>query len=655
MIGAYGEYDYDYDKATGVKGLDFRPGSKLHDKIVDEITRRCTLSKRMTDAVAPEWREVDKMLEGFMPEGEFDALRKLDDARKPVVIVVPKMFMVREAMLAYLWQAYFSESVIHKYRGLGDAMATVRAGLLERINMIQSSMFKERLRILNMCDDGLKYGRGTVLTSWKKLTAPQLRTETIDPLTAMQLQMRGMQAASGDEVRYFSENKVYAEGTELKNIDQYQAFYDPNVSPDKIQDSEYFGFVYCANVFGILAEENDPENRMFNAKYVRKCAKDGGALSMNWNRTSGRGERYGGEEQSDNMDLNQIHLTPFLWKLIPSEWGLGDGDAPEVWQFMMAGDKVIVKANPIEEMHGKLPLACCAPNADGHSVAPIGHLLTILNTQKMDNWLMKSIADATCTILNGIIFVDERVNMKDMMNPSHGKFVRYERGAYGDTDKPPVHYFTPPNPTQGHLAISQYLQTTSGLGYESEMNLPERPGAAVGQAAVGRVTGRLGLIASIIDEQALHDIAHIMAYNTMQFMGQDVYVPIAGSYEEELRLAYGATGAGAQVQVSPWDIGNFSFQVLPYTSSMGGLNDIAAMSEVLKTLSSNPQTMMELGGNLRSTDLFLEFFKKLGFTDIDKFRRYVGDSGVQLGMQAMDEEQIQSGVQSGNLVPMGEM
>jgi hypothetical protein len=88
---------------------------------------------------------------------------------------------------------------------------------------------------------------------------------------------------------------------------------------------------------------------------------------------------------------------------------------------------------------------------------------------------------------------------------------------------------------------------------------------------------------------------------------------------------------------------------------MGAMDDTAAMSEVLKTLSGNPQTMMELSSGLRSTDLFLEFFKKLGFSDIDKFRRYAGDSGMQLGMQTMDPEQIQSQVQSGNLVPIGEM
>ena len=655
-LGQYGHFDYDYDKATGVKGLDFRPGSKLHDKIVSEIFQRCTASKRNTDAVSPEWRETDKMLEGFMPEGEFDTLRKLDDPRKPVVIVVPMMFMMREMMLAYFWQAFFSEATIQRYRGMGDAMATVRAGLLERINMIQASQFKERLRILNMCDDGIKYGRGTVMTNWKKLTAPQLRTEALDPLTAMQLNMRGMGAASGDEVRYFSENKVYAEGTELKNIDQYQAFFDPDVSPDKIQDSEYFGFVYSTNVFGLMKEENDPENRMFNAKYCRELAKGGGGLSANWNRTSGRGERYGGEIQNTaNENTNKIHLTPFLWQLIPSEWGLGDSDTPEVWQFIMAGDRIIVKANPIKEMHGKLPLACCAPNADGHSIAPIGHLLTILNSQKMGNWLLKSVADATCTILNGLIFVDERVNLKQMMNPSHGKFVTFENSAYGDNAGPPVHYFTPPNPTENHIKIADYLGNLSKLGYEGEAGLPDRPGAAVGAAAANRVTGRLGLIASIIDEQALHDIAHIKAYNTMQFMGEEVFVPIAGSYEEELRLAYGVSGAGAQIQVSPWDIGNFGFQVLPYTSRMGGLDDTSAMSEVLKTLSANPQVMQELGGNLRTVDLFLEFFKKLGFTDIEKFRRYAGDSGMQLGIQAQSPEQIQQGVQSGNLVPMGAM
>jgi hypothetical protein len=273
----------------------------------------------------------------------------------------------------------------------------------------------------------------------------------------------------------------------------------------------------------------------------------------------------------------------------------------------------------------------------------------------MDNWLLKSVADATCTILNGLIFVDERVNMKDMLNPAHGKIVRYENSAYGDTDKPPVHYFNPPNPTAGHINVSEYLQRMSMMGYSPEAGLPERAGAAVGGAAVSRVTGRLGLVASIIDEQALRDIAHIKAYNTMQFMGEDVYVPIAGNYEEELRLAYGVTGAGAQIQVSPWDIGNFSFQVLPYTSRMGAMDDTAAMSEVLKTLSGNPQTMMELSSGLRSTDLFLEFFKKLGFSDIDKFRRYAGDSGMQLGMQTMEPEQIQSQVQSGNLVPIGEM
>jgi hypothetical protein len=644
-------FDYDYSKATGGKNLNLKPGSELHTKLIDAIDRRFEWAKRTLDLVTPEFQEMDKMLESYMPESEADRMRRESDSRKPVTIVVPTMFIMREIFLTYMQNQFLSNMAIWRYRGMGDNVALIQAAIMERINMIQSFQFKDRLRLDTFCSDAFKYGRGVVVLNWKKHLGPKLMVEEIDPITAILLREQGVEAASGDYVRYFSDKEVLAEGTELLNIDMYQAFFDPNVCPDRIQESEFFGWIHRYNVMSMLNDEHDPENRMFNAKYVRILTRSNDAITRFWNTDTGRGVRYGSEisPEDHSCDTNNVHLRCFLWKLIPSEWGLGDSDDPEIWQFMIAGDKVIVQAYPLDERHGKMPIAVIAPNSDGHSVAPIGHLMAVLPIHRYINWLMKTKADASTTVLNGYTFVnDSRVNWDDIMNPSQGKMVRVMNDAYGDFDiNKMVASFYPPDTTQNHLGDAQILQQIMMSGYDADMsNMPERPGVAGVQAVQGQRMGRLARIANIIDEQGMRDIAYMKAYNTMQYMSQDMFVPIAGNYEKEMRMAFDSISSEAQIQVSPWDIGNFAFQVVPFTGSFSAMDDTAAMGELMKTLMNTPAAQQQLQG-FRFDQLLVDYFRKTGLTDVEKYRDFVSNG---VNVQVMPDAQVQEQVQAGNLV-----
>lgn len=661
LAKSYRDADFSYDYPYG---KDFRPTSELTAFILGEINRRCAMSAAIRTDYMPYWQEADRVLRFYMPSSEWDRKRKMRDPRKPITIVLPISFNIRETFVSHMASVFLQRAEIQRYRGVGSPESTIGAILLERVCSRQALWFQEARKLMQHWADAFTYGFGVSGISWSKRTARNRIIRKITELEAEMAKLQGKRFSKDDMLNLPSEfPAVLCEGSELTTIDPYQVFMDGNHNIADVQDAEYFGWQYATSVVKLLERETDPEEELFNARYVRLLAENNGGKSAYWNRTDKRNISGKSTGYYDNPATRDVHVTVMCIQLVPSEWGLSNSDYPQKWVFEVAGDEIIISAQPLDYDHGQFPVVTCAPNLDAHSVAPISHLTSISAIQTACDWLMKAKFDFTTTILNGRLFVNpKKVEMSDLMSGENGQLVRVKSSSYDDDRIDKYVYqlqtqdVTPRN-IPDTLMMERMAQEGLGISPAMQGDLrsqsPERPGQLGIEAILSGPRTRMGMIALAIDQQMMIPLAYQKAFNTLQFMDQDVWVPLIGNQEEALRKYFKEeVGNGPDIQVTR-EMLNITFDVLPSSGLRPNEPDPSAMSELAKTMLANPEVLIDFISQYRHADIIAEFFRSLGVNNIEEFRVVDEEGNGSVQIATAPDQTIQQEVQAGNLVPVG--
>ena len=641
------------------EGLDLTPGSEHSSIIVDKVKERAGWSDEERSKSIPKWQEMDRVLTGYMPADAYDKKAVARDPRKQLTFVVPMTFAMRETFQTVFMDTFCREDAIHLMKGVGSPDARVYGALYERAIARQSDWFKERLHLDTVTGDAVTYGRGHAVLRWKKLRGPAPVTEEIDELTALALLGHGQRRKVGEFVTMLQQDRILREGTEMVPISPYDAINDPRVGVNRLDDSEFLGWRWSANLYQILRWERDPEERFFNGTHLREMrGVDGGHGSeFDW---IGRDARGGDGETSEKRDSvpNAVDLLTMCVDFIPADWfGEGHADEPQKWQFTIAPEGIVVQAFKLDHWHGQFPRRDLALN-DGHLASQVSHLQTTYAFQKFSSWLLKSRAEAVLTLLNGKVFVDNsKVDIKSVMRPGVGGVVGVNGTAYGEFDiRKAIHQLDFKDPTLNHMAniaeLDQIARNGIGVGdmVQGRMDqLPDRPTKSGLNTAFTQMAGRLARLCVIMDEQFLREVGWQMAYNTQQWMGQEVFVPITGGrYEQELRRRFGVPSGDADIAVSPEAL-NICFEIESRTALRPGLNDQSAMAELVKTVLAGPGVIEQFTSEYRVSDLIAQAFTEAGIKNMEDYRAAPG-----MGIETMADEQVIAQADAGNLVPVGQ-
>ena len=648
------DLDYEYPR-----GLDLHPKSDQHNKLLYKILDCAENAKRVLDGMKPEWRKLDWSLNAYVPLDEAESITKTKDWRKPVSVVVPMTFASRETFLTYFHSA-FGVNPIHKYRGHGDNR--VAAMLMERVIGKQCQWFKQLLKLNTMWSDGLTYGIGAAHVRWAKHKIKRTVSVEVSDLLAEVLKGSEIKANIGDIIRYLEDDVLY-EGTRLDNIDPYHLLLDPNTTPNDYQDAEFIGWMAKSSIFDLMSREQDPEERIFNVKAVRMLGERNLVHSAFYDDESGRDTRQQNTDIGVEYDANTIHpvhLIHMYIKLIPKEWGIGDEEAPEIWQFTVAGDTVIIQADRLDLDHGMFPVVMCAPNTDGHSVLPVSYLATTYGLQQTIDWLTTSrIANVRKCLNNELIVDPARVEMKDLMNPEPGNIIRLKRSSFnGEPISSMVMPLPVPDVTGNHMNdagimidLLRQANGTTDIAMGNLSAMPERPTAAGIDAAKSGALSRLQRIAQIIGLQSMDDLAWMHAYNTIQFMDQTVYVELAGRYEQQLRMAYKSPMGMMDIPVSPYELSPY-FDVEPHDGALPNNENLGAWTQILQTMMGVEGVAQQLVGSSDVVGIFQHWARIAGATDINEF---IQSGGGNVMPAVMPDQMVQEQAQAGNLVPMNQI
>jgi len=132
------DYKYKYPK-----GLNLKPGSKLHDDLVNVVMDYIKESYDVMSKRYPSWREINRVLTSYIPTDSYEDAIKNADPRKPLSMVIPKSFATLDTLLAY-FMAAFGEHPIFRYSGY-SADDIVGAKKLELAVGMQNIMKKTLL------------------------------------------------------------------------------------------------------------------------------------------------------------------------------------------------------------------------------------------------------------------------------------------------------------------------------------------------------------------------------------------------------------------------------------------------------------------------------------------------------------------------------
>jgi len=623
-------------------GLDLKPASQEHQKLVKEVYTRALESSREMSKRYDSWKKVDQTLTAYIRLDDQELNTQVIDDRKPLSIVVPYSYATIETILTYFTTA-FLESPIFRYEG-SSPEDMIGAILMEKVIEQHTQHFKVALNLHTMFRDSLAYGMGIVTPSWEKKWG--FKT-VIQPMGFFSSIFNRFMNTGTSRI---SEETILFEGNKLKNIDPYMYLPDPNVPIHDTQQGEFVGWIEQTNYMKLLEMERNNDD-IFNVKYLKGMGSGGQSQFNKSKSDSGRGTRYGTTSMPANMSTTPIDVIWMYWTLIPKDQKLGTEDYPTKWLIGMAADKVIICAKPLKLNHNMYPVAVCAPDFDGYSSTPVSRLELMSGMQTALDWLFNSHIANVRKAINDMLVVDPSlVNMADLEDPKPGKLIRMRRAAWGRGVKDAVVQLPVSDITRQHIPDAAYIidfmqrtsaatDSVSGMVRKSGERVTAQETRDTRQSALSRLT-KAAKIASL---QAMYDIGYMFASHTQQLMEKDVYVKASGEWQDTLLQEFGGQKSK---KVTPYDL-IVDYDLVIKDGSIIGGEYSESWVEVFRILSQQPILFQSFD----MVRIFKHIARIMGAKDINNFVLNPGPV-PPVSLKVNNQQTIDQGVQQGNMVPI---
>lgn len=577
-------FDYEYPN-----GLNLHPSSELHDKLVKLVMEKAEHSSSHMSGRYREWQKIDDSLDVYveLTQKEKDAINK--NKRTPVSITVPVNLSILETILSYLVSTFINDPLI-RYDSVSPE-DTPGVILLEKVIDLHCKRAKVALNLHTLWRDSLVYGLGVAIPVWDvKIVNKKSMYEGIEIVS----------------------ESVLFEGNKLINIDPYNFLPDPSVSVTDVQNGEFVGWVEHRNYVSLRRQENNKD--FFNVRYLKDMTKP---LTTKVGLSSDSGVSY---KQVSDKTSGTIDVIFMYIDLIPKDHKLSDKEEPEKWLFGVAGDKLLIAAEPLTLSHGKFPVVTSAPDFDGYSVSPLSRMETQAGLQDIVNFLFNShVANIRKTVNNLFVVDPSMINMFDLDDADSGGFIRLRYGAWGRDVRNSIYQLNTSDITRQNMAdvasVFDLMNRTSGASdiVQGVIRGGERRSATEARGAITGAVSKLDRIARMIGTQAGDDIGYMFASNVQQFMTKEVYVKVLGRWTDEMIALFGQPING-YVKASPSEL-QVNYDVVSYTGSAKGVENADLWVQLLDTASRNPA----LASSLNIPAIFRYTAQLLGAKNIDDF------------------------------------
>lgn len=552
------------------------------ERVLEKLRARFELAKSGMAVLHGKWMEDDR---------KFLAIREEPPNKRTPYreLSLPYGYAMLMAAHTYLSTVFLGRSPVVQLLG--------RTGEDEEPALIMENLIDYQLRVGGSLPvisqwllDILRYGVGVLWVGWTRdvrKVRRRLKTEVF-----------GIE----EEVERL---EVVFEGNRLRNVRPYDFYPDPRVPLAALQEGEFCGLAQAVSVLELMRLEEDGVVR--NVEKLRKL---------------GRVKVVSDEamlvppERKPAREVEEIHdVVEMVVDLVPRDWGLGRGKFPEKWVFWADGGfRVLLKAERLEEEHGRFPFVVQQFEPDVYTRTCRGLLDVLGEIQATMDWLLATYMDNVRQVLNGTIVADgSRIVLKDLEKPpAVGRIVKATAAAAGSDLRTAVFPLNVPNVTGTHLQaldlLHEFGQRALGINDQILGMLGAggtRKTATEIRASTTFGTNRLRVLAEAISMGGFATMVNMMVQNTQQFMTQEMQVRVAGK----------------AVTVRPEDIGGiFDFVPVDGTLPVDRLAQARLWQELLGMMAQVP----EIAQKYDLGKVFGWIAQLAGVRNLEQFRRDTG-------------------------------
>jgi hypothetical protein len=612
--------------------------SPSHAHLLQLIRSRRALSERAMSRLKPGWRTADRLYRHYIDPGETDreGKRLYPWARD---IVVPLTFAIVQTQLAWEMAAFTQRVPVVPLDGLSPEDVKP-AKVMEQV--LQHEWLGDRmaLSLYQWLLDRRRYGLGVVWVNYVRDITRQYveRPQTLDlPLLGLSVPI-GTKASWEDRVRY--------EGNRLDPVDPYSFFPDPRVSLGECHKGEYVGYRTQRHYHDLLLRERD--GQYANVQDIPRGRRPlgtgevGRAGGFGQNRLTGSGDAELGRwllsvgpNTLDGQEQGTVDLDVFVIRIIPKDYELSASTMPEKYVVVAANDGVILRAQPFEYDHDELPACVMEYTPDRHMFATPGTVEHLEDLQDYLSWLWNSHAQNVRRTLNNQFLVDPSlVEIQDLLAPQPGLLARLRREAQGRPGaleqalkQLPVVDVTKSHMTDMDIVVN-FMQRVGAApeNLQGVMNPGDRT-LGEQQMAVSAAQGRLRMEAQMAWLQGMNRVTHQRVSNIQQFMDQDRWIQIVGTYPRALGIA----ADQKFLRVGPDEVqGQFTYQQVDMIVRQDAAM-LMAMREVWMAVAKEP----ELRQRFDLVKLFEPIAQLAGIKNLEDYTRETPVAGGQVPVPGM--------------------
>jgi hypothetical protein len=634
-------------------------GDGLHEKLIKHIKTWIQESKDHIKQREADWEQVDEHMrlylnldrtaragdKGFV-SGRSGPIKENPWSR---MICIPLTYSTILTRMVQMFGIFTQvDPFFHLQPSGGEDKKLAR---IHEVVMARDAMLSELpLHVWQMLLDAEKYGFGIWYDTWAEKNGWVTKAPAQSPALRALLPPHMTEKKRSWEMLY--------EWNRYQSIDPHCYLPDPNVPIIRPQQGTRCGHWEVTNWLKLKELEYESGDGPF---FNLDLAKRAGMRSRRM-RESGRWMEGQFSESSLDCKYPDLEVEHLQVKIIPKDFGLSDGDRPEIWWFAAAEEDVIIRCHPSPYDHNEFTYGSGSPDPDFNASFSPGMGQQLIGGQNIVNWFYNShMANIRKTVNDQVVFNDNLLSEPDILSPGPARHIRlttrgkqlHERGILSIQDM--YSQFRLTDVTQVHLSaagemIAQMQRMSATPDPVTGMPLPTKRTLGEIEQVSGSAVARIQSSAELLDRQIIGPCARRHVQNRQQWTSVESIFRIAGRLAEE--LGEEALSVGPESLYGQYDY-------IPRTPSMitDPARSNALWGSLLQVLGSAPQLLEpdpSTGKQIDAHAVFNEFIKSAGVNYFDDFYRDAPPMLPENGVGVMDDESVQRGVDDGSLVPMGQ-
>jgi hypothetical protein len=622
--------------------IDLDPKGPLHKKLLEALNARFRLSYQRMSRLHKAWRDAEDQFLAYVPESDVDSKRRKDRENKGTqsytTIILPYTYAMLMSAHSYWTTVFLSRDPIFQYTGRhGETQQNVQA--LEALIAYQVQVGKCLLPLYFWLLDAGKYGLGVVVNYQDeddRWVAKNQSIPILNPFTG---------EVMGEDKKVVRQKIQGYHGQRVVNVRPYDYFPDPRCplhSPDK---GEYVGYISDISYNDLLAGE--ATGQYVNVKALKRRqdgtnAQDFASDNMGSSREQGSprvelpNDQPFLQSDADLKNTGTYTILTIYVRLVPSEWGLGNNNYPEIWAFTAKCSnatpaqnstqalQLILGAIPLGTWHGKFPVHVLEMEPEAYAFAARGMPEIIGPIQHTLDWLLNSHMYAVRKTVNNQFVIDpSRIVMRDILEPTQGNLIRLKANAYGTDPETAMRQLAVTDITKSNVSdigfMHDFAQRTLGVN-DQIMGMVDTGGRKTAQEVRSSSTfgvNRMKTICEFMSAMGFETLSAALVAESQQFFDQGMKLRVVGDLMQDVNAGF--------IQVTPEDVqGAYDYVPVDGTMPIDRFAQANLWKEILANIAQMPQIAMEydLG------KIFAWTAKLAGLKNITQFKVQVLPPGM---------------------------